>query len=124
MAEAETPAPGPLSHEAIARIDASLLPSRERHHLRVMAHCLASFQDMAGGVDHGPLPSQEQRRAWCGSHPQLSEDPAFCLLLLEQLSRAGQQLEQLAQQRGVTPLQLTLDLLIEEAEQAHRLQSS
>ena len=44
-----------MDPEAIARIDATLLPQMDRHHLRLLAHCLDSFQDMDQGQE-GQLP--------------------------------------------------------------------
>jgi hypothetical protein len=36
-----------IEAETIARIDATLLPQLDRHHLRLLAHCLASFREMS-----------------------------------------------------------------------------
>ena len=124
MPEAPTPEGSPLSLEVIARIDATLLPSQERHHLRLMAHCLACFQDMANGRDQGPLPSAAEQRSWCQQHPQLQDDAPFARLLLQQFQSAGRQLESLAAKQQITPLGLTLDHLIEDAVNTHRLRSS
>ena len=36
-----------IDRAAIERIDSTLLPQLDRHHLRVLSHCLDSFQSMA-----------------------------------------------------------------------------
>ncbi len=36
-----------IDADTIARIDATLLPQLDRHHLRLLAHCLSSFRDMS-----------------------------------------------------------------------------
>lgn len=124
MADASAGTTSPLDGDAIARIDATQLPMRERHHLRLIAHCLASFQHMAGATPRGPLPSAEQQQAWIQCQPPLLGDPGFAQLLLKQFASAARQLEELAEQRQCTPLELTLEDLIAEAERHHRLRSS
>jgi hypothetical protein len=123
MAEAAAGS-SPLDGDAIAWIDATQLPIRERHHLRLIAHCLASFQEMAGEPHRGPLPSTQQQQTWIQRQPPLLGDPGFAQLLLKQFASAARQLEQLAEQRQCTPLELTLEDLIAEAERLHRLRSS
>ena len=36
-----------IDRATIERIDSTLLPQLDRHHLRVLSHCLDSFQSMA-----------------------------------------------------------------------------
>lgn len=111
----------PLSHDEIATIEATLLPTLERHHLRLLAHCLASFKEM-GSVsgEAGHLPSKTQQSAWISSQPLIGNDQDFSTVLLEQFEAAGQQLERLADQLQTKPLQLTLDDLINACIQEHR----
>jgi hypothetical protein len=124
MAEQPDVGRSPLAAEAIARIDATQLPVRERHHLRLIAHCLACFQEMAHPADQGTLPTPDQQRRWIRQQPQLRDEPDFAELLLQQFSSAARQLEQLADQRQLSPLALSLEDLIAEAERVHRLRSS
>ena len=107
---------GPLSRESIARIDATQLPQLERHHLRLLAHCLACFQTMEPTPSDGSLPRETSRRQWCLEQPRIAEDPDFLDRLLEQFDVAALQLETIAQARQVPPLTLTLDALITAAE--------
>jgi CRP-like cAMP-binding protein len=85
----------------IARIDATLLPQMDRHHLRLLAHCLDSFQAMGRG----------------------NED--FLRSLMQQLNAAAEQLQDLADSLGKPPLELQLDDLITAAEARchHQLQN-
>ena len=110
--------------EVVARIDATLLPQLDRHHLRLLVHCLDSFRTMASGGD-GQLPDAASRRRWCEQQPVVVEDPSFLRSLLLQLDGAGRQLDELAQQLGKRPLELSVDDLITAAEARchHRLQS-
>ena len=110
-----TPSGSPLTREMVEAIDATLLPTLERHHLRLLAHCLASFQTMQAPETTGPIPSLDQQRSWCSQQPQLRDDPQFGDLLLQQFQGAARHLETLAESNGITPLELTLSHLIDEA---------
>ena len=105
-----------IDRAAIERIDSTLLPQLDRHHLRVLSHCLDSFQDMAAPWSTGAIPDEDQRRHWCRKQPVVAEDPAFLDTLLLQLNAAADQLNRLALELGKAPLALTLDDLISAAE--------
>ena len=97
--------------DVVARIDATLLPQLDRHHLRLLAHCLDSFRAMDSGTDGG-LPDAASRRRWCEQQPLVIDDPTFLRSLLLQLEGAGQQLSNLAEELKQPPLDLTIDDLI------------
>ena len=118
MVEEAQSQPGPLTRAMVEQIDATLLPTLERHHLRLLAHCLASFQEIASPSTQGAFPSREAQEEWCQGHPLLRDDPQFGVLLLRQFEAAGRQLETLAQTLGITPLELTLEQLINAAVEA------
>ena len=113
-----------IDTDVVARIDATMLPRLERHHVRLLAHCLESFRSM-GVSKEGDLPDAACRRRWCEQQPVVAEDPAFLRSLLLQLETAAQQLSELAAALGKAPLQLTVEDLITDAEARchHRLQS-
>ena len=104
-----------IDAETIARIDATLLPQLDRHHLRLLAHCLASFRELSPDLD-GALPNAYLRRQWCEQQPVVADDPQFLILLLNQLNNAADQLEAVADNCSKAPLQLSLDDLIAAAE--------
>ena len=108
-----------IDAETIARIDATLLPQLDRHHLRLLAHCLASFREISPDLD-GALPNASLRRKWCEQQPVVADDPQFLTLLLDQLNNAAQQLEEMADNCNKAPLQLSLDDLIAAAERRCR----
>ena len=105
-----------IDRATIERIDATLLPQLDRHHLRVLSHCLDSFQTMAAPESTGPIPDENQRRLWCEQQPVVADDPAFLDTLLLQLNAAADQLNQLALELDKPPLALSLDDLISAAE--------
>ena len=88
-----------LSREELAELEASLLPALERHHLRLLAHSLRSLQ-AAAGRRSGPLPARTDLLAWALDQPELEAEPGFCQAFLDQLQRAGSQLERIAEDRS------------------------
>ena len=102
----------PLSIEEINRIDSTGLSSIDRHHLRLIAHSLACFKAMSNGSNSGPLPKEKERLKWLLAQPALNNEKTFVYELLDQLARAARQLERMADQCNVSPLELTLEELI------------
>lgn len=119
---AEAPA-GPLASGDLALLEATLLPSLERHHLRVLAHCLRTLQEAAGSRS-GPLPTRPVLLAWMARHDTLAADPAFQEVFLAQLERGALQLQELAVSRGLEPLALDIGDLISWAEAEARTRLS
>ena len=70
----------PLTREMVEKIDATLLPTLDRHHLRLLAHCLGSFQQMTAPGASRTIPTRDQQEQWCLKHPLLRDDPQFTLL--------------------------------------------
>lgn len=104
-------AEGPLSSDDLTVLEASLLPALERHHLRLLAHCLRCLQQI-GAPHQGPLPSTEAIEAWMASEPRFQSDPDFAPVFLQQLMSGGAQLERLAAELGREPLALELPQLV------------
>ncbi|MFY8148802.1 MAG: hypothetical protein ACOVNL_06235 [Prochlorococcaceae cyanobacterium] len=110
---------GPLRPDELVEIESCLLPALERHHLRLLAHGLRTFQQISGasggsaGAAQETIPSPEALRRWADEQPQLRDDPSFRTAFLEQLGQLARQLEQIAEGRGSHPLQLELADLTE-----------
>ena len=111
---------GPLDRQQIERIDATLLPAVDRHLLRLQAHCLATFQQIAMPMQQGPLPTRDRWQDWCDGQPQLANDAEFREQLMMQFTVIASQLEELASQLQLTPLELKLSDLINNAETSSR----
>ena len=103
---------GPLSRSDAEQIEATFLPNLDRHHLRLLAHCLRSFQVIAEPRSSGPLPDQRSIEKWLLEQPQLVDETHFRDLLLEQFLAAAKQLEGIARDQGLSPLELGLGELI------------
>lgn len=97
-----------LTPEELAALEGTLLPALERHHLRLLAHALRSFQQ-AAGCRRGPVPPMAALEAWALQQPVLQDDPTFLAPLLEQLAQAAGQLERIAAGCGREPLALELE---------------
>jgi len=108
---------GPLSTGELHQLEATLLPAVERHHLRLLAHALRTLQQVQGCTTEPHLPQTAAIEQWLLAQRDLEQEPEFCRQLAQQLANAGRQLEQLAMQRGVAPLELDLDALIDWARQ-------
>ncbi|MCT0219241.1 hypothetical protein KQ304_09560 [Synechococcus sp. CS-1329] len=112
MTEAQA---GPLASTDLATLEATLLPSLERHHLRLLAHCLRTLQQVAGSR-WGPLPARPALVAWVAQQGGAAADPGFQQAFLTQLERGALQLQTLATSRGCDPLALDISDLIVWAE--------
>lgn len=103
----------PLSMEEIQLIDQTNLPILEKHHLRLLAHCLACFKSMAQQEkSRESFPEENDWVKWCLAQPRLQNDNDFISLLLEQFSGAAKQLQKLALDKNIPPLKLNLEDLI------------
>ena len=112
MLESERLVNSPLSMEQIKKIDGSGLSNIDRHYVRLLAHCLGCFKEISKNRESGALPKEEELFAWLSSQPTLMNDKPFISDLLVQLKTARLQLEILAEERKITPLELTFDELI------------
>ena len=102
----------PLNLEEISLIASTKLSATEKHHLRMLAHCLKCFQAMSTGSEGRLIPSKEVWLEWCLTNPVMVKDDEFVQVLFDQFSGAAVQLEKLATVLQVAPLDLTLDNLI------------
>jgi len=103
----------PLSKEDIDLIAAANLSVNEKHHLRMLLHCLECFKSMVNSNEKGLIPEKEDWLEWCLQNPIMVKDDEFVQVLFEQFSGAAIQLEELSNALKVAPLDLTLRDLID-----------
>ncbi len=109
-------AEGPLNPAELAALEAApLLPSRERHQLRLLAHGLRTLQQIADRRA-GPPPQLAAIQAWARQQPSIGDDETFVSAFSIQLQVAGQRLSQLAGDRPGGALALELSELINAAQ--------
>ena len=103
----------PLSKEDINLIGTTNLSASEKHHLRMLAHCLQCFKSMSKEDQRGLIPLKEEWLEWCLKNPVMIKDDEFVQIMFEQFSGAAIQLEKLANDLKVAPLHLTIRNLID-----------
>ena len=103
----------PLSKDDINLIGSSNLSVIEKHHLRMLLHCLECFKSMSQENQEGLIPAKEVWLEWCLKNPSMLKDDEFVQVLFEQFSGAAIQLERLSNGLNVAPLELTLRDLID-----------
>ena len=110
--ESDGPAKSPIKLAEIQRIEKTQLSSSEKHYLRVLAHCLACFKLIANASQTRSLPNRPTCLKWLMNESGYKEDEAFIHILLNQFEVAGNQLENLATFYQISPVELTLEHLI------------
>ena len=103
----------PLSKADVNLIDLTNLSASEKHHVRMLAHCLQCFKSMSKDNQRGLIPLKEEWLEWCLKNPIMIKDDEFVQVMLEQFSGAATQLERLSKDLKVAPLDLTLRNLID-----------
>tara|TARA_Y100001968_G_scaffold256018_1_gene242301 strand:+ start:510 stop:869 length:360 start_codon:yes stop_codon:yes gene_type:complete len=103
----------PLSHEDINLIGSTKLSASEKHHLRMLLHCLMCFKSMSNEKQKGLIPTKEVWLEWCLKNPVMLKDDEFVQVVFEQFAGAAIQLERLSNALKVAPLDLTLRDLID-----------
>tara|TARA_Y100001968_G_C19140176_1_gene611044 strand:+ start:398 stop:757 length:360 start_codon:yes stop_codon:yes gene_type:complete len=103
----------PLSKNDINLIESTNLSMSEKHHIRMLLHCLECFKSMSKENKEGLIPKKEVWLEWCLKNPVMFKDDEFVQVLFEQFSGAAIQLERLSNAIKVAPLHMTLKDLID-----------
>lgn len=101
-----------LQPDELNRLDATLLPTLERHHLRLLAHGLRTLQNIAGRR-HGAMPDQPSIQDWARRQPAIAADAGFATAFITQLHQLSGQLNAIAAAHRCEPLSLDLEQLID-----------
>ncbi|AFY28697.1 hypothetical protein [Cyanobium gracile] len=109
-----------LSPDELQELEATLLPTLERHHLRLLAHGLRTLQAIAGRRI-GELPPDTEVAAWAADQPLIAADAGFEEAFLTQMGHVATQLAAVAAAASKEPLGLELaDLVHWATEEADR----
>ena len=101
----------PLSDEMVQAIDQLNLPIIQKHHVRLLAHCLEIFKEIA--KDKVSLFNEEiLLRDWCDRQSQKFNDRNFNELFYNQMSSAAKKLNVFSQRQGKNFKELELQDLI------------
>ena len=81
----------PLSDEVVKSIDQLNLSIIQKHHVRLLAHCLEIFKEIAKD-DTTFFEEEKLLREWCEKQSQKFNDKNFNQLFYEQMSSAAKKL--------------------------------
>ena len=102
----------PINDEVVKIIDELNLPVIQKHHIRLLAHCLEIFKEIA----KDDMSSSEEEillKEWCQKQSQQFGDENFNELFYEQMSSAAKKLNYFCLRQGKNLKSLELkDLII------------
>ena len=81
----------PLSDEIVKKIDQLNLPIIQKHHIRILAHCLEIFKEISKD-EISLFEEEELLREWCEKQSQKFNDKKFNKLLYEQMFSVAKKL--------------------------------
>tara|TARA_Y100000766_G_scaffold229282_1_gene202817 strand:+ start:543 stop:896 length:354 start_codon:yes stop_codon:yes gene_type:complete len=100
-----------LNIETIQTIDKLNLPIRQKHHVRILAHCLvilkSTYKDDVASAEE-----EKTLREWCDNQSKQFNDKKFNDLLYEQLSSASTKLSNFSRKIGKNINDLNIEDLI------------
>ena len=107
----------PLNIQTIKAIDNLELPLMQKHHVRILAHCLQILK-VINADDSSKLFDKNSLREWCDSQSKVFDDKKFSDLFYAQLDSAAKKLSTFSQKIGKNIEDLEIDdlvLLVEES---------
>ena len=110
----------PLSDEVVKNIDQLNLPIIQKHHIRLLAHCLEILKGIAKDDDISLFEEDELLREWCEKQSKKFNDKNFQQLLYEQMSSAAKKLNSFSEGIEKKINELDLEDLITLVEQNRR----
>ena len=99
MSNHPDPLSNPLNMQAIQEIDNLDLPIMQKHHVRILAHCLQILKSIT--ADNGSKQSHKSPlRQWCDDQSKKFDDTKFSDLFYEQLESTSKKLTTFSQNIG------------------------
>ena len=106
----------PLSDEIVKNIDQLNMPIIKKHHVRLLAHCLEIFKEIAKD-EKSLFDEDELLKKWCKQQSQKFNDKNFNQLFYEQMSSSAKKLNYFSKSIGKNFKELDLEDLITLVEQ-------
>ena len=105
------PLSNPLNMQTIHEIDNLDLPTMQKHHLRILAHCLQilkiiNIDDSSEDKNKNPL------REWCDNQSKKFDDKKFSDLFYEQLESTSKKLSKFSKKIGKNIEDLKIEDLV------------
>jgi hypothetical protein len=105
------PLSNPLKMQTIQEIDNFDLPIMEKHHLRILAHCLEILKTL--NEDNSfEYQNKNLLREWCDNQSRRFDDRKFSDLFYEQLESTSKKLSTFSKQIGKSIEDLEIDDLV------------
>ena len=105
------PLSNPLNIETIQEIDNLNLPIMQKHHLRILAHCLQILKII--NVDNtSENQNKNSLRDWCDNQSKKFDDKKFSDLFYEQLKSTSEKLSTFSKKIGKSIEDLEIDDLV------------
>ena len=82
----------PIKKEVAQEIQDLDLPLIQKHHVRLLTHCLEIFKNIAE-VNNGEFLNDQLIKGWCESEAKKINDGEFTQLLFDQMKAAAKKLE-------------------------------
>ena len=110
------PSSNPLNIKIIKEIDNLDLPTMQKHHIRILAHCLQILK-IINSIDSFENQDKNPLREWCDNQSKKFDDKKFSDLFYHQLESTSKKLSTFSKKIGKNIEDLEIDdlvLLIEE----------
>ncbi len=105
------PSSNPLNMETIQEIDDLELPIMQKHHLRILAHCLQILK-IINSNDSLEHQNKNSLREWCDNQSKKFDDKKFSDLFYEQLETTSKKLSTFSNKIGKNIEDLEIDDLV------------
>ena len=105
------PLSNPLNIQTIKEIDNLDLPIMQKHHIRILAHCLQILKIIKAD-DSSELSDRNSLREWCDNQSRKFEDKKFSDLFYAQLNSTAKKLNIFSQKIGKNIKDLEIDDLV------------
>ena len=105
------PLSNPLNIETIQEIDSLDLPIMQKHHLRILAHCLQILK-IISEENSSEYKNKNLLREWCDNQSKKFDDKKFSDLFYEQLESTSKKLSSFSKKIGKKIEDLEVDDLV------------
>ena len=105
------PLSNPLNTQTIQEIENLDLPIMQKHHVRILAHCLQIFKIITGD-ESSELSDKNALREWCDYQSKKFDDKKFSDLFYNQLESTAKKLNTFSKRIGKNIEDLDIDDLV------------
>ena len=117
MSNNPDPLSNPLNIQTIKEIDNLDLPIMQKHHVRILAHCLQILKIINGDINF-EYKNKNPLREWCDNQSKKFDDKKFSDLFYYQLESTSKKLSTFSKKIGKNINDLEIDDLVLLVEQS------